>query len=402
MRPHRAASRLVDQHGAVLVHAAMVLTALVACSAFVIDYGMQLVSRNQAQTAADAAALAGAGALAGGTGCMAADTTTAREAAVAAGTANFVWGRPPAVALSDVTTPVCPDGRLTCVSVALYRDAAHSNALPAMAAQLLTTNAAGVAATAMAEWLPSHLTDCLRPLAIPDRWQERNESGGWSAGKSFDKYTNSGGSGTRLLANPDTYTAPSALHAGTGLTAESFCNTRVTLERASLEDAIEVWEFVPLDLARADRFINPGGDTFYKNVVGCESLPIEAGASVPLLTREVSASLTAGIRDLIARDPGGSWDPVRRQVVGGCMAAGTCVLSPRLIAIGLFDPDEYETDRTRDDLAAVTIRNFAGFFISQINGSDITGYLTFYPGLGNAVPRLTADAAFLRTSVLVK
>jgi hypothetical protein len=206
----------------------------------------------------------------------------------------------------------------------------------------------------------------------------------------------------RLLANPDTYSAPSALGAGTGLTAGAFCNTRVTLEAADLEDPVEAWEFVPLDLVRADRFFDPGGDTFYKNVTSCQSLPIEAGASVPLLTHDVSASLTAGIRDLVGRDPGASWDPVRRQVIGGCMAAGTCALSPRLVAIGLFDPDGYETDRINEDLTAVTIRNFAGFFISQINGDDITGYLTFYPGLGNAVPRLTADAAFLRTSVLVK
>ena len=48
------------ERGAVLVHVAVAMLALIAFSALAIDYGALLVSRSQAQNAADAAALAGA------------------------------------------------------------------------------------------------------------------------------------------------------------------------------------------------------------------------------------------------------------------------------------------------------------------------------------------------------
>ena len=388
------------ERGAIVIYAAVMMTALVACSAFVIDYGMQLVSRTQAQTAADAAALAGAGALALGGGCLVADPLTARQTAVNVGLLNDVWGSPPAITLQDVTTPLCPDGRSGCVSVAVYRDAVHGNAIPTLIPQVSGTPSVGVAASATAEWLPAGVTDCLRPFAVPDRW---NDTGGaWSNEKTFDKFVTSGGRFGDPLPNPDTYIAPSPAITGTGLTTGAFCNTRVTLKLGDVLKPIRPWNVVPLDLARADAFINPGGDRFYKNVMSCRSINTAVGASVPRVLGDPEDSIRSGIRDLIARDPGAAWDPVQRKVVGGCVAAGTCAQSPRLIAIPLFNPDLYETHRMNGGVSQVTITNFIGFFVSQIGGSDIDGYITLYPGLGTATAQLTNSSAFLRTSVLVQ
>ena len=49
--------------GAIIIHVALALLALIAFSAFVVDMGAMWVSRRQAQNAADAGALAGAVAL---------------------------------------------------------------------------------------------------------------------------------------------------------------------------------------------------------------------------------------------------------------------------------------------------------------------------------------------------
>ena len=56
-------TRLRDDRGAIIIHVAFALLALLAFSAFVVDMGVMWVSRGQAQNAADAGALAGAVAL---------------------------------------------------------------------------------------------------------------------------------------------------------------------------------------------------------------------------------------------------------------------------------------------------------------------------------------------------
>ena len=56
-------ARLRDARGAIIIHVAIALLALIAFSAFVVDMGAMWVSRGHAQNAADAGALAGAVAL---------------------------------------------------------------------------------------------------------------------------------------------------------------------------------------------------------------------------------------------------------------------------------------------------------------------------------------------------
>ena len=72
---------------------------------------------------------------------------------------------------------------MACVQVTAYRNASRSNPIPAYFAQLMGVTSFGVAATAIAETKDANATDCLKPLAIPDRWIERYpvNPGTWSA-----------------------------------------------------------------------------------------------------------------------------------------------------------------------------------------------------------------------------
>ena len=56
----RKNSRVAGERGAVLIQVAVALLALLALSAFVVDYGVMWASRGQAQNSADAGALSGA------------------------------------------------------------------------------------------------------------------------------------------------------------------------------------------------------------------------------------------------------------------------------------------------------------------------------------------------------
>ena len=93
------------EQGAILVHMALAMLALLSFLTIVVDYGVFWTSRGQSQNSADAGALAGALALA----YDQSSTTIARESAVAAATSNMVFGAAPSVIPgTDVTFPTLP------------------------------------------------------------------------------------------------------------------------------------------------------------------------------------------------------------------------------------------------------------------------------------------------------
>src|SRR5688572_7854130 len=96
-----------SERGAVMIQVAVCLLALLAFTAFVLDYGVVWVGRGQAQTAADVGALAGAISLAFDSST---DFGAARERARATARENAVWGEAPDVQLTDITFPPCPPG----------------------------------------------------------------------------------------------------------------------------------------------------------------------------------------------------------------------------------------------------------------------------------------------------
>src|SRR5262245_781237 len=216
-------SRWTNDQGAVLIQVAVALLALLALSAFVVDYGVMWASRGQAQTSADAGALAGAISLAFDSPT---DQAGARARAKAMAGRNKVWGQAPSVLDSDVTFPACPPGAPglpdTCVKVQVFRNQARSNALPTFFGQLAGIDAQGVRATATAQLTTGNATDCLRPWAVADRWEEHWEAGKastapWTPTSVFDKYDKKGVLDPKVTI-PDVYRAPSATDPGTGFT----------------------------------------------------------------------------------------------------------------------------------------------------------------------------------------
>src|SRR2546428_702192 len=180
---------------------------------------------------------------------------------IAAPRREQAWNSAPRVAAADVTFPVCPDSFdagpsatpiLACVQVNAYRDTNHQNALPTYVGQLLGVNSMGVAASATAEARDANATDCLKPLAIPDRWSERYpvNPGVWATTSTFDKWDPMNPT-SLLLPQPDSYTAPTGLSSGTGIKITVEFGTQVVLNpgtTASPVTTIKPWRYLPVQI----------------------------------------------------------------------------------------------------------------------------------------------------------
>ena len=134
------------------------------------------VSRGQAQNSADAGALAGAISLAFDSST---DQDGARAKAIALARRNRVWTEAPDITNADVTFPPCPPGAPglpdTCIKVDVFRNQrAGGSPLPVFFSRLVGITNQGVRATATAQIITGDTTDCLKPWAILDRWDEYN------------------------------------------------------------------------------------------------------------------------------------------------------------------------------------------------------------------------------------
>ncbi|HJZ77046.1 MAG TPA: pilus assembly protein TadG-related protein [Vicinamibacterales bacterium] len=413
-----------DDRGAVLVHVALAMLTLIAFSAFAIDYGALLGGRRQAQNAADAAALAGALSLAYDDPN---DIPRAQAAAVAAGLANPVLGAAPSIdPATDVNLIPCPPGAPglpdTCIRADVYRSAARSNALPTFFATMLGVTSQNVRATATAQVATGSAVECLKPFAMGDKWQENWEAGKpstapWTPTSTFDKYMKQGGQWVPdpSVTTPDVYVAPSATDPGTGFTPFDAAGDRtseygleLTLKVGSAQDTLSAGWFQALDLPLPDG-TSGSGAADYRNFIGnCTTRVFQIGDTVPVETGNMVGPTGQGIGDLVAKDPGATWNPSTQSVDGSC-APGICpdgqyhARSPRIVAIPLFSMDAFFAG-SPNGKTTVTITNIMGFFVEGMGGSgnkDVLGRLVSIPGvtLGGGVDE---TASFLRTVLLVR
>lgn len=176
MRTQRRAKSMNKQKGAVAIMVALLLLMLLSFAALAIDIGNLMVARTQAQTAADAAALAGAQCLyaqASNASCNNAsaanpDWNDSQTVAVSFGPKNKVQGAAVQLHSSDVTTgyvnvtnvaagvsqttvPVASGNIVPAVQVTVHKDGTDSNGSVAVyLAQVLNVASLKTSATATA------------------------------------------------------------------------------------------------------------------------------------------------------------------------------------------------------------------------------------------------------------
>jgi Flp pilus assembly protein TadG len=407
-RPWR--ERAASEDGAILIHVAIALVVLIGFNTFVVDYGVMWVGRRMAQNSADAGALAGATALAFDDFEDRSETGAAKTAANALALMNGVWGEAPENNIAtDVTFPtvpaVCAD--TSCIRVDVYRNQLRGNALPVLFGGSIGLTNQGVRAMAIARAAVANASDCLKPWAIPDKWLDRYDPADndqvWDTGDAFEKYVPNGRDKGTPLETPDVYTPATKDDPGTGFTVSDNLGLQLTLKAGSPQDAIAPGNFFPIDLPRVDEGPITGGDKYRDNIASCNGTVIEVGDTLQTEPGNMVGPTKQGVEDLIALDPDAEWDPATKTVTNSCAQAATpcAARSPRIVAVPLFDPEVYEDGR-QSGRVDLTIVKMLGFFIAEMQGNEVVGYLTTAPGLLVGSEPFDFDSAFLKTVLLVR
>jgi len=378
---------LTSERGAILIQAAVGSLVLIAFTMFVVDYGILWVSRHQAQNAVDAGAMAGAVALAFDDFSDRSDTGPAKVSARTFAHANDVWGEDPSVNITtDVTFPPCPDDESnTCIRVDAYRNQARGNPLPVLFGLLVGLTEQGVRATATAQAAAANASDCLKPWAVADKWEENNPDpdGAWGPTATFDPRG----------PHPDVYVPPSPTNPGTGFTLAADLGTEFRLKVGNPHDTINPGWFQALDLS--PRY--GGGASEYREYIsGCAPYTWKIGDDIPKKNGNMVGPTSQGVNALIDLDLGADWDPVNEQVTGSAYPQ-----SPRIVALPVFDLQQY-LDTGGPGNGTVHVVNILGFFVDRMQGNDVVGYLVTKPDLiapGGSVP---SEASFLKAILLVR
>lgn len=442
--------RLADERGAVIIHVAISLLALIAFSTIVVDYGLMWVSRRQAQNAADAGALAGAISLAFDS--VGTNATRVRDSARIFATKHVVWGQGVPATAIDIRTSLdappflCPDGTPTCVQVDVFRGmpdrlgANRGTALPVFFAPLVGVTSQGVRATATAQGGAGNATDCLKPWAVADKWVEvRPTAKTWDPLDTFDKWITKGQNAGTLYPLPRDYYVPTTkTDVGSGFTPGTDLGLQLVLKLGAGSNE-SVWSsgwFKALDLPCAK---GGGGDCYRENIMGCNGVTFKIGDKLTVSTEqgvkagptEQGANGTPQGGDglgLIEQDPTAKWvkDPVDAPYVPGQPQPGSVMyskypVSPRIVPVALISLDDFlATDP--NGKSEVTIVNIMGFFIEgtcndpknvfplephafqdcKKNNGAVVGRLVGEIGLKIGTDDINANAAFLKVIRLVR
>ena len=377
----RLQSRLRDQRGMTLVMVATGLVAFLSATMLAVDVGMLMVARTEAQSAADAGALAGAIALGYDDYDDRSATGPAVQNAIAAATAaeNVVMNAQTSVIPEDVTFPT-----VERIRVRVQRSGVRGNPLSTFIAPMFGIPTVDLGAVATAEVAPANAMTCVKPFTVPDKWIER-QTPPWDPDDTFDAFDNKG----NPLADPDIY-IPIGQTGYTGYNNNTDRGTLITLKAANGTNLAPSTYF-PYAMGGVT-----GADEFEWNIGNCNQTIMGYNQLILSEPGNMVGPTASGMDTLIARDPSAHWNPVTNRVVSSISP------SPRVVALPLFDPVYWDIGKQNGRYADFKVVNYMGFFIEEMQGNSVRGRIAPIGGLlsGSAGPAPTG--AFPIAIVLVQ
>jgi len=357
--PHIFSKAKRKQRGAALVMVAAAMFVLMILAAVGVDLASLYMVRNEAQRAADAAALAGAkmfvsSGFTSGAISQATVQPLVRQAAQAIGGQNKVGGQPAAIQGGDVTFnfALAHDPRVTVV---VQRSSARGNAVPTFFARVWGWLSADVRGTATAEAYtaddngPVVCSSCVKPLLFVNCDPSNTTPPNPNCGHAF-------------------YVDP---------TTHQIANTNVIGQSIQLHNNSGPSQWGLLD------FSSNGGSGVRQDLASCTiTTQFTCGDQVPTKNGNTLGPTKQGLQDLIHAngdglnqgqdtiDAGGPPFTMRAGANNPYVAAGT-------VAVGqsITYSDSMVVVPVGDALPPgggnVTIKGFMQVFITQMSGSDI-------------------------------
>ena len=370
-----------DERGMSFAFVGIGLMTFMAATTLAIDVGMFMTARTQAQTSADAAALAGATALVYNSWDDRNPSGPAVQSAMSTATQNTVMNAAVSVQPSDVTFPTDPFGQANRVRVNVFRTAGRSNPVTTLLGSLLGLSTIDIAATATAEASPAGGITCVKPFIIPDRWKENNNPP-WDLNTStydhWDKWGNE-------VANYDVYDPTKGY--------DYSDRGRLLILRAGSGNNIQPTFYYSWSMPGMPQG-EIGGDWYRENITNCNTTVIEPEDIAIQEPGNLMGPTIQGLEELKAKDPTAYWDPNLANGKGDYVSSMRP--SPRVFPIPLYDPDEYDKGKINGRNATLVVRKFLGFFLDDIQGNEAYGYIFPITGVSAATtPTPTAPLAYV-------
>ena len=362
-----------------------------------IDISLVQLAKNQLQNAADAAALAGAIALAQSDG----DQTVATAAAIEiAGLNRAVEStqQPIIITPSDVSFP---SGNR--VRVQTHRTVATGDPIRLYFMRVIdaSSNKLGdMTASATAEVLPIGGTTCLKPWMFPDRWDDADGDHIYDSRESFTDLNSNGQCDagepfTDVNRNGAWDAGEFYDHDITGYRAPEYLGETVTLmfDNGSLNNFSprEGWyqtiRFGPVNRGGPDC---PGGDCYRDWIPGCEPYMVMIGDTMEVELGAMVGPTNQGLQEIIARDPGAYYDASTGTIAGSAYPS-----SPRIIKAAVYDPTVSIYDLGGGSAKYLTVKEIVVLFLeSRAGNADVVGRFMRVATQGELCPECNPEFAF--------
>ena len=402
---------LGNRQGGTLAVVAVCLVCILGMAALAIDLAAGYAWRAEAQKIADSSALAGGSAFLDFADAPA--VPVAYDRAYEYALQHTIKGE--LVDSSELTIEVIQAERKVRVTV-------RREGLPTWFAKVLGFDDIAVEALAAAQAVAAGAARCLKPIALPDMWDDWDQDDGdnvWEDGEDWvygsdpnDRYQRWDGPG-----DPDGATATGY---GSGARQDMPGDYGREIEIKSADPQSEYvpapgifypWRLpIDPDMEDCDKggggSQDAGGATYRKNLCSCNRSPIELGVPYDVEPGNMVGPTYQGISELIDEDPDVYWEedngpnggPARPDPTSptGWTDVGTG--TSRVIKMALIDP----TQITSSGMQQIIFNNFALLFlVGQANPQApvVARFMYFATGEENAGP---VDGSLVRYLRLVE